>query len=53
MLGLTLQKQGKLEEAESIGHRAVEMSRLSPNRNDKDLAAGEKPVFIGLSTWQP
>ena len=53
MLGLTLQQQGKLEEAETIGHRAVDMSRLSPSKQDKDLAYGEKPVFIGLSTRQP
>ena len=53
MLGLTLQEQGKLEEAETIGHRAIDMLRLSPNSNDKNLAHGKKPVFIGLSTRQP
>ena len=53
MLGSTLKRQGKLEEAETIGHRAVDMFRLSPNRQEKSLAYGEKPVFIGLSTRQP
>ena len=49
MLGLVLQLQGKLEEAETVGKRAVGMCRLSPNKQDEDLAYGEKPVFIGLS----
>ena len=53
MLGLTLQQQSKLEEAEAIGHRALEMFRLSSNKDDKHFAAGKKPVFIGLSTRQP
>ena len=41
MLGATLQEQGKLEEAETAGHRAVNMIRISPNKDEQDLAYGE------------
>ena len=44
-----LQLQGKLEEATTVGHRAVDIFRQSLNRDDQYFACGEKPVFIGLS----
>ena len=53
MLGLTLRLQGKLEEAETIGRRSVDILRISSSKDDKHFANGEKPVFIGLSTRQP
>ena len=48
-LGSVLRRQGKLEEAETTGQNAVAMSRISPNKNDRNLASGKKPVFTSLS----
>jgi tetratricopeptide (TPR) repeat protein len=38
MLGLTLRLQGKLEEAERVGERTINMLRVSPNKDDKHYA---------------
>ena len=49
MLGVTLQQQGKLKEAEMFDQRAVDMLRLSPNKHATKFAHGEKSGNIGLS----